>query len=59
MAKHTGITIKIGAAHDEVHVDSDKGSFTFDRAQMRIDGQHKQIGALRRTVVDAFRDGAR
>ena len=55
MAKHTGITIRIGATQDSVTIrDATKGTIVFDRAEMRTSGQGKLMGALRRTVVEAF-----
>lgn len=50
MAKHTGITIRIGAMHDSVQA----AEFLFDRADMRKSGNHKQQGELRRGVVEAW-----
>lgn len=56
MAKHNGITIRISAAHDTVTVhDKVAGSIVFDRNEMRKQGHTKDVGALRRTVVDAWK----
>lgn len=56
MAKHNGITIRLGAAHDEIEVVSDGFTNTFDRAEMRKAGAHKAQGTLRRGVVEAWSD---
>jgi hypothetical protein len=56
MAKHNGITIRLGALHDEVNVTSDGGTVTFDRSEMRKGGKHKDQGTLRREVVSAWSD---
>lgn len=54
------ITIRIGAAHDEVIVNDGKSVNVFDRAEMRKDGNGKLQGALRRAVVEAvFPEGNR
>jgi hypothetical protein len=45
--KKPNVTIRIGAAHDEVRVDG----ITFDRSQMKREEKSK----LRRLVRDAFR----
>lgn len=52
MAKHNGITIRLGAAFDEV----DAGGIKYDRAEMRKAGAHKAQGTLRRGVVEAWSD---
>lgn len=63
MTKHTGITIRIGAAYDRVEVrrsglDGQGKQHTkpvvFDRSQMRKDGKPEMQGALRRQVVDVW-----
>lgn len=57
MAKHTGITIRIGAAYDTVTARNQAGQeIVYDRTQMRKDGNKEMQGALRRTVVDLWRD---
>lgn len=59
MAKHTGITVRIGAAYDEVRTPV----ATFDRADMRkngakIDGRQVPgcvlVNTLNREVVNAY-----
>lgn len=61
--KGTGITIRIGAAHDQVEVrrtglDGQGRPHTnpviFDRSKMRKDGKPELQGALRRQVVDVW-----
>lgn len=58
MAKHTGMTIRIGAAYDQVEVRTpnlNNGRPTvYDRSQMRKDGKPELQGALRRQVVDTW-----
>lgn len=55
MAKHNGIVIRIGAAYDQVEINTrDHHVVTFDRAQMRKDGNANLQGALRREVVDVW-----
>jgi hypothetical protein len=64
MAKHTGITIRIGAAYDEVRVSrsslNSKGErmpdIVYDRSQMRKDGHKELQGGLRRAVVDVWQE---
>lgn len=55
MAKHTGITIRIGAAYDRVEVLNKAGQgAVYDRSKMRKDGKPELQGALRRQVVDVW-----
>lgn len=54
MAKHNGITIRIGAAHDQVEVRSGGTLTVFDRSQMRKDGKAHLQGELRRTTVEVW-----
>lgn len=62
MAKHKGITIRVGAAHDEVRVPRHSvdsmgralPDVVFDRSQMRKEGAKHLQGALRREVVDTW-----
>lgn len=56
MAKHTGITIRIGAAYDQVEVrhSAITKPIVFDRSQMRKDGQPQLQGELRRTTVEVW-----
>lgn len=46
--------IRIGAAYDEVSIETKSGTATFDRAAMHKDGMHKELHELRRTVVRGF-----
>lgn len=57
--KFTGVTIKLGAAHDSVNVNDGERDITFDRAEMRKQGAHKAQGTLRRGVVEAFSEAQR
>lgn len=50
MAKHTGITIRIGAAYDQVEA----AGTVFDRSKMRKDGKAHLQGELRRTTVEVW-----
>lgn len=65
MAKHTGITIRIGSSYDEVRVpraDRSQPEIVFDRSAMRKDGKANLQGELRRTVVEVWaeeRDNAK
>lgn len=54
MAKHNGMTIRIGAAYDQVEVQSNGQRAVFDRSKMRKDGKPELQGALRRQVVDVW-----
>lgn len=58
MAKHNGITLRIGAAYDQVEVRSpglNNGEATvFDRSKMRKDGKANLQGELRRTTVEVW-----
>lgn len=61
MAKHNGVTIRMGAAYDDVTVRmSDGKSMHFDRAAMskrKHEGDHEakeQLYTLRKGIVDAF-----
>lgn len=56
MAKHRGITLRIGAAYDEVQISGEEGTMTFDRAEMRKNGHRKEVHDLRRAVVSAFEE---
>lgn len=61
MAKHNGITIRIGAAYDQVEVRSDKLDHVaiFDRSAMRKDGKPHLQGELRRTTVEVWTEQRR
>jgi len=60
MAKHNGITIRMGAAYDEVTVHTKDGPMKFDRADLnkrKTNGDKaakEQLYQLRKGVVDAF-----
>lgn len=49
MAKHNGLTIRIGAAYDRVEI-GDSG-VNYDRSAMRKAGKPELQGELRRAVV--------
>lgn len=54
-----GITIKIGAAYDEVRINTEHGEVAFDRAEMRRDNKDNSangINNLRRGIVAAYAD---
>lgn len=62
MAKHTGMTIRIGAAYDTVNVTKD---ITFDRAEMRMHDRNDYLPSkagkalvdrLNKEVVNAYCD---
>jgi hypothetical protein len=60
MAKHKGITVRIGAAYDSVTVHAKDGDMYFDRAALnkaKMQGNKaakEQLYQLRKGVVDAF-----
>ena len=65
MAKHTGVTIRIGAAYDTVQIDMQgQNPLLFDRAELskqRVEGTYEERKAakealyqLRKQMVDAF-----
>lgn len=50
MAKHTGITLRFGAAYDRVEA----GNVHYERSEMRKAGRPELQGELRRTTVDVW-----
>lgn len=54
MAKHNGITIRVGAAYDRVEVRNGDNYVEYDRSAMRKDGKPQLQGELRRTTVEVW-----
>ena len=58
MAKHNGLTLRIGAAYDQLEVRNKAAMgdtvVVYDRSQMRKDGKPQLQGELRRTAVEVW-----